>query len=127
MSGVVQRHPPSTSCPSTLPASNVEPDRRHRSDLEFAPQLELRHPVFVAAESNPLSPLPEPSRLPHLVWLLLLLLAAYVLSPGPVMKLMGPNPPIPIEVVYAPLAYAYDHIPAVQSFYDWYFKLWGIK
>jgi hypothetical protein len=93
----------------------------------FAPRRELRHPAFVATESDPTLPLPEPSRLPNLVWLLLLLLVAYAFSPGPVIKLLGSNPPMAIEAVYAPLIYLYDHVPAVQSFYDWYFKLWGIK
>jgi hypothetical protein len=61
-------------------------------------------------------------------------LLVYALSVGPVVKistaLYGPKPPPSlirtIEVVYAPLGYAVQY-PAVQEFYDWYFKLWRVE
>jgi len=57
-----------------------------------------------------------------------ILLLLYVLSPGPVVKfLINPNQPSkPVEMFYAPLQWAYDHVPGVEQFYDWYFAVWGI-
>jgi hypothetical protein len=59
---------------------------------------------------------------------LFILLLLYALSPGPVAKyIIDPSSPSkPIEMFYAPLEWAYQHIPGVEPFYDWYFEVWAI-
>jgi hypothetical protein len=57
-----------------------------------------------------------------------ILLLLYILSPGPVVKfLIDPNKPSrPVEMFFAPLDWAYNHVPGVEQFYDWYFEVWAI-
>jgi len=62
------------------------------------------------------------------VWLLVILIL-YALSPGPAFKLatqlhVGASG---FHVVYAPLGFLYDHVPAAHAFYDWYLALWGVR
>ena len=61
----------------------------------------------------------------------LLAIAIYALSPGPVMKFYrsrGSAPPASVEMAYAPLDSMYRNSPAVREFYDWYLhKLWRMK
>lgn len=78
-------------------------------------------------ESESSATTPNKPGFTSLVWVAAILLAAYVLSPGPVIKLLGPRPPPFIVACYGPLAYLYDHVTAVHQFYDWYFHVWGIK
>ena len=64
--------------------------------------------------------------------LVVVLLLAYVLSPGPLSAIFGNNqPPPPIdkafEIFYAPLAWLYQRSDSVHEAYDRYFKLWGQK
>jgi len=62
------------------------------------------------------------------VWTLGILLL-YVLSLGPVLLIINKSGADPLPVlttVYAPLIALYEHVPAVQSFYDWYFHAWGL-
>jgi len=64
------------------------------------------------------------------MWVTLSLLVLYALSVGPVVKLVnarGGRPSKALDTFYAPLEYAYDHSSAVKRFYDWYFRLWGVK
>jgi hypothetical protein len=61
-------------------------------------------------------------------------LLVYALSVGPVAKisimLYGSTPPPAfietVQVIYAPLALAME-FRTCADFYDWYFKLWGLK
>lgn len=55
------------------------------------------------------------------------LLLLYALSVAPVMKLSGGKPSAAMSAFYAPLEFLYDNIPAVEKFYDWYLKIWGIE
>ncbi|HEU5070737.1 MAG TPA: hypothetical protein VFV96_10055 [Verrucomicrobiae bacterium] len=54
------------------------------------------------------------------------MLIFYALSPGPVLKYFGPNPPNAVAMLYVPLIYLYGRVPAVHNFYEWYLKLWGV-
>lgn len=54
-----------------------------------------------------------------------LVLVLYALSVGPVAKWCRPTREL--RLLYAPLAFAYDHFPPARAFYDWYAKLWGVK
>jgi len=56
-----------------------------------------------------------------------ILLALYILSPAPIVKVFGMSPPKVILVIYVPLEVLASNVPAVESFYVWYFNLWGIK
>jgi hypothetical protein len=66
------------------------------------------------------------------VGLAILLPVFYVLSTGPVIKLVMTLPVVeryaePILAIYAPLDYLYRHSDAVHEFLDWYIHLWGVK
>ena len=51
----------------------------------------------------------------------------YVLSAGPVVKFC-PNPaPKPVAFLYAPLDFACEQFEFVNSFFEWYLALWGVK
>ena len=56
------------------------------------------------------------------------ILLLYVLSPGPVARLVDPQgkPPRAFEIAYAPLTWSCRHVPGVRQFYAWYFKVWGV-
>jgi len=58
---------------------------------------------------------------------LLGLLLLYVLSVPPVVRFNGGKLSPALETFYKPLIFAYEHSDAVQKFYDWYFKLWGMR
>lgn len=60
-------------------------------------------------------------------WPLLFLLVVYPLSVEPVVTILGPNPPTVVRFIYAPLAYLVHHSQPVRSFYDWYFRVWGVS
>ena len=74
----------------------------------------------------------KPSRAPgvtFLVWSLVIVLIGYPLSRGPALALSvalygNSAHDCWIEKLYVPLHYAYQHIPAVQAFYNWYLPLW---
>ena len=60
-------------------------------------------------------------------WVILFLVVvfvAYPLSVGPIAAIYFNKSPQWIERLYAPVQYAYDQIPAVRHFYDWYMPLW---
>lgn len=52
-------------------------------------------------------------------------LVLYALSPGPVLALWA-DPPVGISAFYLPLEKLFQTVPIVHSFYEWYFKLWGV-
>ena len=80
-----------------------------------------------AAQSEaPKSGSPRGGSLSWLVWTLSFFLLVYPLSVGPAAKLLGPNPPEPVRIIYAPLGYLTKHSQSVRSFYGWYGKLWGV-
>lgn len=50
----------------------------------------------------------------------------YVLSPGPILLLaIQSNTKLgkQFDLIFAPLQYLYDHVAAVEHFYDWYLGL----
>jgi hypothetical protein len=57
---------------------------------------------------------------------LIAVFALYVLSTGPVIKLMadGVIPPIPVNRIYAPLETIYRNVPVIRRCLDWYLELW---
>ena len=60
---------------------------------------------------------------------LFLVLLLYVLSPGPLAKYYrgrGQQPSKAVEMFYAPLQWAYDHVPGAGKLYDWYFEVWSV-
>ena len=62
----------------------------------------------------------------------ILLPVFYVLSTGPVLKLVVTVPALDrnfesILAVYAPLDYVYRQSEPVREFLDWYIHLWGVK
>jgi len=63
------------------------------------------------------------------LWLPLVILILYALSPGPAFRLAAqlPTGVSGLAVFYGPLGFLYDHVPAVHAFYDWYLPLWGVK
>ncbi len=62
------------------------------------------------------------------IWAIPLLLFAYLLSPGPVAKIVGTRtPPRALRTMYVPIGYLCLYVPAAYSFYNWYGKLWGVK
>jgi hypothetical protein len=74
---------------------------------------------------------PDPDRRSSsAAWGLSLVVAvvAYVLSPGIFIWAdahgynMSPLTERVFRVIYAPLGFLNDHVPAVKSFYDWYFQ-----
>jgi hypothetical protein len=54
------------------------------------------------------------------------LLLAYVLSPGPAYKALGTRSLNTLTAIYSPLIYLDEHIPAVHTFYRWYFAVWRV-
>lgn len=71
----------------------------------------------------------------HAKWWLagggLFILAGYVLSPGPMLRLMdsglgGGGFENFLQVFYAPLEWLYNHVELVESFYDWWFGMWDV-
>ena len=57
-----------------------------------------------------------------------LFVVLYVLSCGPMAKFYEQrSAPRAVVAFYAPLAAAYDSIPAFHSFLTWYVGLWGVK
>jgi hypothetical protein len=62
-----------------------------------------------------------------LAWALFLFLVVYPLSVAPAAKLFGNPPPAVLRAIYAPLGYLHAHSQAVESFYDWYAKVWGVR
>ena len=62
-----------------------------------------------------------------LIWVFVLLIF-YVLSVGPVARLYnGKTPPGALMMFYAPLEFAYDHLPPAREFIDWYCHVCGAK
>jgi hypothetical protein len=59
------------------------------------------------------------------MWIALLLLVLYALSPAPVFKMFAFKPPWKIRAIYIPLGYIEDSSPQVREFYIWWFHLWG--
>jgi len=53
----------------------------------------------------------------------------YLLSPGPLARIYRNHsaPPAALIAFYAPLSYANDHCDPVAKFYNWYFKMWGVR
>ena len=62
--------------------------------------------------------------IPALGWMFAVLVV-YALSPGPVLALWK-DPPVGISAFYLPLEKLFQTVPCVHSFYEWYFKLWGL-
>ena len=60
-----------------------------------------------------------------ILWLIPLLLLAYLLSFGPVYKAFSGDPPRGVELIYAPLIFLYEKVPATRPYFTWYRKLWG--
>ena len=59
--------------------------------------------------------------------LLLGLLALYILSVGPVARVIDRDkPPRAVLIFYAPLEALNRSFPIVGKFYDWYLPLWGV-
>lgn len=63
---------------------------------------------------------------------LISLVAIYVLSPGPLgwaleKKYLPAALEMPLGTFFWPLAWCYNHIPWVHSFYDAYLRMFGIK
>ena len=55
-----------------------------------------------------------------LIWVFVFLIV-YVLSVGPVARLYsGKTPPRALLAFYAPLEFAYYHLPPAKEFIDWY-------
>ncbi len=70
-----------------------------------------------------------PGRFPILgtFGILFALLVLYILSPLPILLLVGPPVPVPdnplwmaLTIWLSPLDWAYNHNSVVQAFYDWY-------
>jgi len=62
--------------------------------------------------------------------ILLVSFVLYALSTGPVIKLClvsSKRVPPPVDVMYKPLEFCYDHSDAVRHFFDWYFHVCGVK
>lgn len=60
-----------------------------------------------------------------------LLLAIYILLPGPIAWLVetsrfpeSPTAERVVNIVIYPLGLAYEHVPTVHRFYDWYLSFW---
>ena len=81
--------------------------------------------------------MPSPRTKPSLTSLVafgVILLAGYILSPGPALALAfalseeGDFPPDELmlfyEVVYWPIDWCCDNAEWVETFYDWYLELW---
>ena len=63
-----------------------------------------------------------------IVFLLLLVLIGYVLSPGPVLPLYQNKPYSAwLDAFYAPLRFGVQNVPAIDSFYRWYLPIWEKK
>jgi hypothetical protein len=77
-------------------------------------------------EKSPPSAANSESGVAYGLWLLILLVVFYALSPGPVAKVFG-SPPPTMAQWYAPLGYLCEHVSAARSFYERYAKLWGVK
>lgn len=68
-------------------------------------------------------------------WISGIVFIVYLLSPGPVLRLLygppgsSPSPEMTsaLEIIYVPIIVAADHVPFVSGFYLWYFELWGIE
>jgi len=61
---------------------------------------------------------------------LLLAVVLYVLSTGPVIKLClvsGKRVPPIIDAAYKPLEFCYRHSDIAHGFFDWYFRVCGVK
>jgi len=84
---------------------------------------------MASIDANPPPPETSKFRLGSLTYLLwtAIILAFYILSPGPVMKFSHGRIPKVMEYCYYPLDALYQKVPVVESFYGWYFKLWGIR
>ena len=71
-----------------------------------------------------------PSRGSLLLWAIPLVLCAYLLSPGPVIKALNTWLPTHrarvVDAIYGPLEYLDANTTAVHRFYQWYFAVWGI-
>ena len=59
-----------------------------------------------------------------ILFLILLILVGYPLSPGPVVAIVGPRQSKSLDTFYAPLEFAANKVPAIKSFYAWYIPLW---
>jgi len=63
-------------------------------------------------------------------WVIVFLLVTYVLSVGPVAKIVGKKrvPPRVIVVLYEPLESLSRESPVVKRFFDWYvYDVWKVK
>lgn len=68
-------------------------------------------------------------------WLVILgvvLPVLYVLSPGPIMKILESGSRNGVvdeffQIVYFPLEWLYNHVGWIQVFYDWWFGVWGTR
>ena len=60
----------------------------------------------------------------RLITVLVLVLLVYPLSPGPVLAWTDRSRPHRWMALYIPLNYAYQNVPAVRAFYDWYLPIW---
>jgi hypothetical protein len=62
-----------------------------------------------------------------LLWLFIGLIA-YPLSLGPVLKVMGNNPPAPVQCFYLPLVYVVNHSKTAETALDWYLEeVWRLR
>jgi hypothetical protein len=78
----------------------------------------------------------EPVRTAIVLKLLLavaIILAIYLLSPGPIVLLFARagipwNSPVSrfAQAIYAPLIWLVEHVGSVEAFYRWYFSLIGL-
>ena len=62
-----------------------------------------------------------------ILWIVLVLLIAYPLSTGPVLKFVKRPPPPPIIALYMPLNLIYEKSPTARKVFDGYSHLWGIR
>jgi hypothetical protein len=66
-----------------------------------------------------------------ILWAFVALLALYVLSTGPVIKIChqhGNRTTVAaVSAVYKPLEFLYHRSSIVKRGFDWYFHVWGIK
>lgn len=60
-------------------------------------------------------------------------LVVYLLSPPPAflilewLKVPHSTQRALVETIYAPLGYLCDAVPALDTFYTWYFHAWGLR
>ena len=62
-----------------------------------------------------------------LACVLVFLVLLYPLSVAPAVRLSGGRLTPTLEAFYSPLEYLYDHVSPVHDFYEWYFRVWGVK